>query len=151
MNDQLKRRRRRNRFVMIAVGVFVLAVICVGGWIWMNIEARSAAHRGLVGTWVDDTGHDVSYQFRRDGVFMIRQKLPGTLAPFSGDPGIEHRRTGTWTRKGPSIYVQTDRNWGFELTIGEDGVLRGERFDDIYSAMGGHSQSRTPVILTRKP
>jgi hypothetical protein len=38
------------------------------------------AHRGLDGISTDDSGHDVSHQFREDGEFLIRQKLPGSLA-----------------------------------------------------------------------
>jgi hypothetical protein len=49
------------------------------------------AHRGLEGVWVDDSGRDASYQFREGGEFLIRQKLLGTLAPFSDDPGVEYR------------------------------------------------------------
>jgi hypothetical protein len=109
------------------------------------------AHRGLEGIWTDDSGQDVSYQFREDGEFLIRQKLPGSLAPFSGDPGVEYRPWGMWSRNGQSIIVQTVRNWGFDLVLGEDGLLRGEYVLDRWSGQGEHSRTKTPVVLKRNP
>jgi hypothetical protein len=148
-------RRRRNRFVVPAVGTFALIAICLGGWVWWTVRERERlrveAHRGLEGVWVDDSGQDVSYQFREDGEFLIRQKLPGTLAPFSGDPGVEYRPWGKWSRSGQSVSVQTVRNWGFDLALGEDGLLRGEYVLDQWSGQGEHSRTETPVVLKRTP
>jgi hypothetical protein len=155
MNEQPNPRRRGNRFVVVAVGVLALVVLGLFGWVWWTVRERELlrmeAHRGLEGVWVDDSGQDVSYRFREDGEFLIRQKLPGTLAPFTGDPGVEFRPRGKWSRNGQSITVQTDRNWGFELILGEDGLLRGVYVFDHWSAQGEHSQTKTPVVLKQKP
>ena len=155
MSEQPKPRPRWNRFLVFAVGTLALAAVCLGGWAWRNVHERERlrmkAHRGLEGVWTDDSGQDVSYQFREDGEFLIRQKLPSTLAPFSGDPGVEHRPWGKWTRNGQSISVQTVRNWGFDLILGEDGLLRGEYVLDQWSGQGEHSQAKTPVVLKRQP
>src|SRR5262245_26098012 len=155
MSEQPETRRRRNRFIVPAAGILALIAVCVGVWIWWNVRVRerlqAEAHHGLAGVWVDDSGQDVSYQFREGGEFLIRQKLPGNLAPFSGDPGVEHRPWGKWSRDGPSITVQTVRNWGFDLVLGEDGLLRGEYVLDQWSGQGEHSRPKAPVVLKRKP
>lgn len=155
MNEQPRPQSPVPRYVMIAIAIFVLVAIGLGGWFWWSLQEqdrlRREAHRGLEGTWIDDTGEDVSYQFREDGEFLVRRKLPGTLAPFSGDPGIDHRPWGKWTRDGQKVSVQTKPNWGFDLILGEDGQLRGEYFLDSWSGQREHSRSTKPVVLKRKP
>jgi hypothetical protein len=155
MNEHPKPRRRWNRFVVFAVGIVALTALGVGVWGWRHVQERerlrTAAYRGLEGVWVDDSGQDISYQFREDGEFLVRQKLPSNLAPFSGDPGVEHRPWGTWSRDGQSVSVQTIRHWGFELVLGDDGLLRGEYSLDQWSGQGEHSRTKTPVVLKRRP
>jgi hypothetical protein len=140
-----------NKRVLVVMGIVGLCVVAalVGGWTYLRFSGHNVA--GLEGVWIDDSGQDVSYQFREDGEFLIRQKLPGNLAPFSGDPGVEHRPWGKWSRNGQSISVQTVRNWGFDLVLGEDGLLRGERVVDQWSGQGEHSRTKTPLVLKRKP
>ncbi len=155
MNEQPKTQRRVYRFVVFAVGALALTALCLGGWLWWNVHEgerlRTEAHLGLEGVWTDDSGQDVSYQFRKDGEFLVRQKLPSNLAPFSGDPGIEHRPSGTWIRIGQSISVEYVPNQGFELVLGDDGQLRGEYLLDSWSGQGEHSRSKRPVVLRRTP
>src|SRR5262249_15123957 len=151
MSEQIRARRRGRRLVVFALGAFALTALCLGGWVFWDVRererARTEAHRGLEGVWVDDRGQDVSYQVRADGEFLVRQKLPASVAPFSGDPGVEHRPWGKWSRNGQSVSVQTERNWGFELVLGEDGRLRGEYVLDQWSGQGEHSRTKTPVVL----
>lgn len=153
MNEQASPRRRK-RWIIFAVGILALAGLFFGSWTWWTLhhreQLRREAHHGLEGIWLDDSGQDVSYQFRDDGEFLIRQKLPGNLAPFTGDPGVEHRPWGTWSREGQSVTVHTVRHWGFDLTLGEDGLLRGERVVDQWSGQGEHSRTKGPVVLKRK-
>jgi len=153
MSEQPNPGRQWNRFVVFTVGALILTALCLGGWVWRTVHERERlrmeAHRGLEGIWTDDSGQDVSYQFREDGEFLIRQKLPGSLAPFSGDPGVEYRPWGKWSRNGQSIIVQTVRNWNFDLVLGEDGLLRGEYVLDQWSGQGEHSRTKTPVVLKR--
>src|SRR5262249_17486340 len=155
VSEQLKARRRVDRLVVFVVVGLALTALCLGGWVWWNARERDrlrlGAYRGLGGVWIDGSGRDVSYQFREDGEFLVRQKLPSNLAPFSGDPGVEHRPWGKWSRNGQSISVQSVRNWGFELVLGEDGLLRGEYIVDQWSGQGEHSRTKTPVVLRRKP
>jgi hypothetical protein len=164
MIEQLKPRHRWKWFMVLAVGALALGALGLGGWVWWTAHERERvraaeerervrmeALRGLEGVWVDDSGQDVSYQFREDGEFLIRQKLPSTLAPFSGDPGVEFRPWGTWSRKGQSITVRTIRHWGFDLELREGGLLRGEYVLDQWSGEGEHSRTKTPVVLKKKP
>lgn len=156
MNAHSKAPRRGRRVVIFAVGSLALVALCFwAGWAWRTLQEREQlrveAHRGLEGVWIDDTGQDVSYRFGEEGEFLIRQKIPGNLAPFTGDPGIEYRPWGTWSRNGESVSVRTERHWGFELAFDKDGLLRGEYVIDQWSGQGEHSQKRTPVVLKRKP
>jgi hypothetical protein len=77
MSEQRKPRGRRDRALRVAVGTLALVALCLGaraGWAaHERARLRTEAHRGLEGTWADDSGQDVSYQFREDGKFLVRQ------------------------------------------------------------------------------
>ncbi|MFO0881088.1 MAG: hypothetical protein U0840_27510 [Gemmataceae bacterium] len=154
MSEQSRSPQGQNRILFLSIGGVVIVVVCVAVWLGWTIhqreQARKEALRGLEGIWVDETNPEASYQFRIDGEFLIRQKLPANLAPFSGDPGIEFRPWGKWWRNGQIITVQSVRNWGYDLVLGEDGLLRGERVVDQWSGQGEHSRTRVPVVLKKK-
>lgn len=154
MNEKPSIPRRKFTYAAIAAALFLFGAMSLGFWISWNfyerIRIQTETQQGLEGEWRDDSGQDVSYRFRKDGEFLIRQKLPSNLAPFSGDSGVEYRTWGKWSRSKQAISVKTPRNWGFELTLGEDGVLRGERVTDQWSGQGEHSRSKSKVVLTRE-
>lgn len=154
MNEPNHVQKRVGKYQKFGVGLLLLAVIGLSGVMWWKFHEkerhRAEAHQGLEGTWIDDTGRDVSYQFRHDGAFLVREKTPGNLAPFTGDPGIDHHPQGKWRREGNKLFVETDPHWGFELTIEDDGFLRGEYFLDMWSGQGEHSRNTRPTILRRK-
>src|SRR3954462_7634037 len=153
MSGQPEPRGRRDRARWVAGGALALAAVGLGGGRWWAghevARARAEAHAGLEGVWVDDSGGDVSYQFREDGTFLVRETLPGD--PDPGDPGAGYRPRGRWTRDGQSVSVRTAGDWGFDLVLGEDGVLHGAHVLDEWAGPGEHLQARTPVVLTRKP
>jgi hypothetical protein len=150
MNDNHSKSKPRRRLVtFIALGI-VLAILGTIGYGIFWYQTRVAAHQGLEGTWVDNSGQDVSYQFDRFGTFRIRQRLPGTMAPFTGDPGIDHKPRGTWTRSGNRVTIKAEPNFGFELTLDEDGVMRGKTVFDHWTPQGQHFQSESPIEFSKK-